>query len=275
MSKKNTKFIDAHAHVTSKYYSYDAMYHIFTQMLENDIEFLILNGGHRQENKEIIELKKMLKNTDNPLNKDLSKLIQPCIGIHPEDSQGADDYLLIKDLINDDIVGIGEIGLDYYYADALSREEQIASFENQVKLAKELNLPVVVHIRDKENTWLAYEDAFEILKKYKVKHMLHTFAGNTQIAKKFLEIDSYFSFSGVITFGSSQQTREVVKMIPLERILTETDSPYLRPHPFKNEINEPNKVMFTAYYIAGVLNIGMDKFVARVNKNVRELFNIK
>ncbi|QGZ97437.1 TatD family deoxyribonuclease [Mycoplasma sp. NEAQ87857] len=265
MSKKRNKFVDAHNHLSIAYYkSPHIIDMIVEQAIANRIEFFIVNGGHPEENLEVIQLSQKYP------------IIKPCVGIHPESGIDGNDYLKVEPLITPHIVGIGEIGLDYYYEDAPTRENQIASFKNQIKLAHKYNLPAVIHLRDKENEFQAYQDAYEILKEFpNLKFMFHTYAGNLEWAKKFLEFKNcYFSFSGVVTFGSANITREVIKFLPLDRILTETDSPYLRVHPYTGDTNEPNTVLFVAYYIAGLKEVGMEKFVDRVNRNLRNLFNL-
>ncbi|MGZ9755795.1 TatD family hydrolase [Mycoplasma sp. 246B] len=267
MSNKKNKFIDAHCHLFTEYYKKEEIENIVAGISNNNIEFIINNGGSHKNNLECINL--ALK----------YHFIKACIGIHPESGEGENGYLQVEKLLNEHqnlIVGIGEIGLDYYYEDGLSKEKQLLSFENQIKLANKYNLPAVIHIRDKENVYQAYRDVYEILKKYpNLKCMLHTFAGDLYWAKKFMEFKNlYFSFSGVITFGSADKTRDVIKMLPLDRILTETDSPYLRVHPYRNQINEPITVVYVAYYISGLKSIGMDKFVDRINRNLRKLFNL-
>lgn len=268
MSKKKNKFVDAHCHINLTYYKNpEVIKEIVSASSTNRVEFFINNGGHPKENIEVIELAKKYS------------VFKACIGIHPEAGKNANDYQEVEKLLLENreyISGIGEIGLDYYYEDGLDKNRQIDSFKNQIKLADKYNLPAVIHIRDKVDSFQAYQDVYSILKEYpNLKCMLHTFAGNTEWAQKFLEFKNlYFSFSGVITFGSSQNTRDVIKLIPLERILTETDSPYLRPHPYIDEINEPNTVVYVSYYLAGLKNVGMDKFVDRVNKNLRILFNL-
>ncbi|SJZ47524.1 TatD family hydrolase [Mycoplasmopsis verecunda] len=267
MSKKRNKFVDAHNHLSINYYkNEDIIDMICEQAIANRIEFFIVNGGHPEENVEVLQLAQKYH-----------PLIKPCIGIHPESGIDGDDYKRIENLIDDSVVGIGEIGLDYYYPDGPSRENQIASMKNQIILANNHNLPVVIHIRDKDDCYLAYQDVYEMLLEFpKIKCMLHTFAGNLQWAKKFMEFENlYFSFSGSVTYGTTNKTREVIQFLPLERILTETDSPYLRVHPYTGEMNEPNSVLFVAYYIAGLKNVGMDKFADRVNRNLRNLFNLK
>ncbi|WP_025755159.1 TatD family hydrolase [Mycoplasmopsis cricetuli] len=263
MAKKRTKFVDAHNHLTDKYYPEWAIDEIIQQAKIHNIEFMIVNGGHREENYKVIELAKKYQ------------IVKPAIGIHPEDLKHNDDIKLIEPLINEQIIAIGEIGIDYYYEDASDPELQKQAFENQVILAQKYNLPVIVHIRDKENCYQAYEDVYKILSKYKVKSMLHTFAGNLEMAKKFQTLNCYFSFSGTVTYGSADETRKIIEYLPLDKILTETDSPYLRVHPYTGELNEPNTVLFVSYYIAGIKKIGMDKFVNKINSNLRKLFNLK
>ncbi|QNM93639.1 TatD family hydrolase [Mycoplasma sp. Pen4] len=265
MSSKKSKFVDAHNHLSIEYYKNDDIIDmIIEQAHANRIEFFIVNGGHPKENHEVIDLAKR------------HPIIKPCVGIHPESGKDKDDWKQIENLITPEVVGIGEVGLDYYYEDAPSRENQIDSLKGQLDLAIKHDLPVVIHIRDKEDEYQAYQDTYDLLKQYpNIKCMLHTYAGNIEWAEKFMEFKNlYFSFSGVCTFGSANTTREVIKFLPLERILTETDSPYLRVHPYTGEKNEPNTVLFVAYYIAGLKGIGMEKFTDRINRNLRKLFNL-
>ncbi|ADE19774.1 TatD family hydrolase [Mycoplasma crocodyli] len=265
MSKKRTSFVDAHCHLFDKNYINDfSVDKMIERAIKNNIEFLIVNGGHEKENKKIIDLSKKYP------------IVKALIGIHPEDGKDKDDYKKIENLIDENVCGIGELGLDYYYEDAPSREKQIESLEGQIKLAHSKKLPVVLHVRDKEGSDLAFEDTYKIVSKFNgLKFMLHTYAGNIEWAKKFMKFNCYFSFSGVVTFGSNDQAREVVKFLPVERILVETDSPYLRSHPYVNLVNEPSTVLFVAYYVAGLKGIGMDKFNTIINRNLRELFNLK
>ncbi|MFV8418712.1 TatD family hydrolase [Mycoplasma sp. CR] len=266
MGKKRNKFVDAHNHISINYYkSPDIIDMIVEQAHHNRIDFLMVNGGHPEENKEVLELAKKYE------------IIKPIIGIHPESGVDGNDYKQVEELLTPDVVGIGEIGLDYYYEDAPSRQNQIDSMTNQIILANKYKLPAVIHIRDKENCDLAYQDAYDILSKYpETKCMLHTYSGTLQWAKKFEQFPNlYFSFSGSITYGTNNQAREVISYLPLERMLTETDAPYLRVHPYTGELNEPNTVLFVAYYMAGIKQVGMEKFVDRINRNLRNLFGLK
>ncbi|WP_406614127.1 TatD family hydrolase [Mycoplasma corogypsi] len=267
MGKKYNMFVDAHCHISSQNYNNpDIIEMIIEQTYANRIQFLIVNGGYDKENEEVNELAQK------------HEVIKACVGIHPEGKPlGEKDYERVEAYINENTVGIGEIGLEYFYDWGCSREVQIKSVKAQIKLAKKYNLPVVVHLRDKEDSNLAYEDFYQImLENRDLRVMLHTYAGDLDYAKKFLEFPNlYFSFSGVVTFGSSDKTREVIKFLPLDRILTETDAPFLRVHPYTGEKNEPNTVLFVSYYIAGLKGVGMDKFVDRINRNLRKLFNLK
>ncbi|TDV24474.1 TatD DNase family protein [Mycoplasmopsis mustelae] len=268
MSKKRNKFVDAHCHVVSSYYKNpEIINEIVIAAKYNNIEFFINNGGHPNENFEVIKLAQKYP------------IFKACIGIHPEAGSDIKDYVEVEQLLlkyRDSVIGIGEIGIDYFYPDAPTRENQIKSFLNQIKLSDKYNLPAVIHIRDQDKQFTAYQDVYEILKQFpNLKCMLHTFAGDEFWAQKFLEFPNlYFSFSGVITYGSSKITKNVIQMLPLDRILTETDSPYLRVHPYTGEKNEPNTVVYVSYYLAGLKGVGMDKFVDRINRNLRKLFNL-
>ncbi|WP_036452499.1 TatD family hydrolase [Mycoplasma buteonis] len=266
MSKKRNKFIDAHCHLSLKYYKNEEILdEIILATKHNRLEFLIVNGGHAEENLETLKLAEKYP-----------EIVKPCVGLHPEDKLSENDGEIIEKIVNNQVVGIGEIGLEYFYETENSREIQLKSLESQILLALKLDLPVVVHLRDKDDSEQAYQDFYQIMKKYpNLRVMLHTYAGTKEWSEKFLTFKNlYFSFSGVATFGSADQTREVIKFLPLDRILTETDSPYLRVHPYTGETNEPNTVLYVSYYLAGLKSVSMEKFVDRVNRNLRTLFRI-
>ncbi|VEU70037.1 TatD family hydrolase [Mycoplasmopsis glycophila] len=265
MGKKRNKFIDAHCHLSLEFYKNEAIIdEIILAAEHNRIDFFIVNGGHEQENHYVKELAKKYD------------IIKPCVGFHPEDKVQGNEGEKLEKLIDSSVVAVGEIGLEYFYDWGSTREQQLNSVKSQIAIAKKYDLPAVVHLRDKENCYQAYEDFYQIMQENKdLRVMLHTFAGNKEWAQKFMEFKNlYFSFSGVATFGSAETTREVIKEIPLNRILVETDSPFLRVHPYTGETNEPNTVLYVYYYVAGLKGIGMEKFVDRVNRNVRELFRI-
>ena len=150
------------------------------------------------------------------------------VGIHPEyaDKFDAEDVEKLGEMAksSDKVVAIGEIGLDYHY-DGYDREKQISLFKEQVILANDLGLPVIVHCRD------AIGDCMEILKKLKPKGVMHCFSGSWETAKEVLSLGMYLGFTGVLTFKNSKKAREVVEKMPADRILFETDCPYMAPEP--------------------------------------------
>ncbi|RIV16608.1 TatD family hydrolase [Mycoplasmopsis gallopavonis] len=266
MGKKRNKFIDAHCHISLDIYKDEAIIEeIMLAALHNKIDFFIVNGGHTKEN---LYVKELAKKYD---------LVKPCVGFHPEDKPQGNEGEILESLIDESIVAIGEVGLEYFYDWGSSREQQLASLRSQIQVGIKHDLPIVVHLRDKEDSDQAYQDFYDIMKENpNLRVMLHTFVGTVEWAKKFLEFPNlYLSFSGVSTFGSAENTREVIKITPLDRMLLETDAPFLRVHPYTGEKNEPNTILYVYYYVGGLKGIGMEKFVDRINRNVRNLFRIK
>jgi TatD DNase family protein len=191
------------------------------------------------------------------------------IGIHPENI--VDNYEFLNNIIKENInnkklVAIGEIGLDYYYGKE-TRSEQIELFEYQLKLAELYNLPVVVHSRE------ATLDTITLLKKYKVTGVVHCFNGSLETAKELIKMGFYIGVGGVMTFKNSK-IDEVIKEIPLDRILLETDSPYLTPEPFRKYSNEPKYIRTIAEYLANIKNINISEVEKVTEINVHNLFLI-
>lgn len=181
------------------------------------------------------------------------------------------------------VVAIGEVGLDYWHQPKgvptdIFRQKQIETFGREVALAKEVNLPLILHVRP--SNWEAddaYRDLYEILKKADWRGVLHCYTGNWQIAKKFLDLGYYIGFTGVITFPPAKVAAilETVKNCPLERILSETDAPYLSPVPYRGKRNEPAYVRYVVAKIAEIKNIGLELAANQLVKNAEKLFNIK
>lgn len=165
------------------------------------------------------------------------------------------------------IVAIGEIGLDYHYPnfDKKLQEEQ---FVKQLNFAYKNNLPAIIHCRD------AYDDLLKILKNldFKIKGVVHCFGGNLEQAKELINLGLLISFTGIITFPKAEKIREVVKNIPLEKIMIETDCPYLAPVPYRGKRNEPIYVEFVAQKIAEIKNTTFEKVAEITTKNAKEFF---
>ncbi|WP_027334591.1 TatD family hydrolase [Mycoplasmopsis felifaucium] len=248
------KYIDCHMHPLKIYY--EDNYQVVEKAYNKGVSAMLVTGCNAQENEEVLNICKHFNYT------------YPVIGIHPNESTGKQDADIIKQQLTNDVVAIGEIGLDYYYSET-NKEKQKESFIAQIEVAKEHNLPVVVHMRD------SYEDLYEIMKQFPmVKFMIHTYSGDIEWAKKFYDLGCYFSFSGTVTYKNASKTIEVVKWLPVERILTETDSPYLTPATKRGMKNYPNYVIYTANFIAGLKDMPIEKFADKILKNAKELFKL-
>ena len=201
----------------------------------------------------------------------VDKMIYGTFGIHPhESSRDIVTKDLIKDYVNKDnkIIGVGETGLDFFYnnSDKLS---QIKSFEQHIEASIELNCPLIVHSRSAE------KETFEILNAYKDKNtkiLMHCFTGTTDFAKKLFELNCHFSASGIITFKNSVELQETFKIIPLNKLLIETDSPYLSPEPNRGKKNEPSFIKFTAYKLSQIKQIDVAEIILNTTKNFNNLF---
>lgn len=160
-------------------------------------------------------------------------------------------------------VCIGEIGLDYYHKDYGSKESQQELFIRQIELANELELPIAVHTRDAE------EDTIEILKKYPLrrKSIMHCFSGSDKLANAALDAGFYISFSGTVTYKSNTSLQEICRSIPSDRLLLETDSPYLSPIPYRGKLNNPMRISATYGFVSNLRNIDIDDLKELVKKN--------
>jgi TatD DNase family protein len=176
------------------------------------------------------------------------------------------------------VVGIGECGLDYFHIESENedniKENQKKIFKKQLELAKEINKPLVIHCRPSKYSVDAYKDIYEILKDEEYnKIIFHFFAGNKEIAEKFIDLGYYFTFGGVVTLTS--QYDKIVKVIPNDKILLETDAPYITPLKFKGEINQPINIIETYNKISELIEVPLPDLEKQVIKNNEKIFNIK
>ena len=165
-------------------------------------------------------------------------------------------------------VAIGEIGLDYHY-DFSPRELQKEIFELQLKLSKELDLPVIIHDRE------AHEDTMTLLKKYRPKGVVHCFSGSVEFARECIKEGWYLALGGVVTFKNAVKMKEVAADIPLEKLLLETDAPYLTPVPYRGKENQPAYVRFVAEEISKIRNVSFENIVQASSQNAEKVFAIK
>lgn len=191
-------------------------------------------------------------------------------GIHPSCINGIpDNYLdIVKDYASKDkCVAIGEIGLDYYY-DFTEKSLQKRVFKEQLQLAKELNLPVVIHCRD------AYDETLNILREYDVKAVIHCYSGSKEMVKEFLKLNTYISFTGVVTFKNAKKAVESLKEVPLNRLLIETDSPYMSPEPVRGTLNNSSNITYIAKKYGEILNLTESEVLKLTYDNAMDFFGI-
>lgn len=198
--------------------------------------------------------------------------IHASVGVHPLYTKGesASVESLSKVAKHKKVVAIGETGLDYFY-DAESKEQQLSLFRTHVQAAVEIGLPLIIHTRD------ARQDTLDILRQenaQKVGGVLHCFTESLEMAESAMEMGFYISFSGIITFNNADELRETAKKIPLNRILVETDSPYLTPKPFRGKPNSPMYVSEVAKLVAEIRSEDYNEFCKATTENYRRLFNI-
>ena len=208
----------------------------------------------------------ILKISDN------NKNIYSTLGIHPHESDNmtAEIKNKIKKLSsNKKVIGIGETGLDYYYENS-NRENQIKSFIMHIEIAQDLNLPLVIHMRSAES------EMIDIIEKYYKKKefsgVIHCFTGSTEFMQKLLQYNFLFSISGIVTFKNSTELRETIKMIPINKILVETDAPFLAPVPVRGRANEPAYITHTVEYVSKMFNLDYSEFSAITSNNFFNLF---
>jgi len=205
------------------------------------------------------------------VNKD--EIIYGTVGIHPHES---DTNTITKSEIvkslkeNPKIIGIGETGLDYYYNNS-DKEKQISSFKTHIEAAIECDVPIIIHSRDAE------DDTFNILNEYKEHNpriLMHCFTGSKKFSEKLLTLNSYFSASGIITFKKSLELQDTFKNLPLEKLLIETDSPFLAPVPKRGKINEPSYLKYTLEHMAKIKNIPPQEMELITSRNFKKLFEV-
>lgn len=249
-------FTDTHCHFEKQYY--DNYNEVFQNAFNNNVSRFIACGCSKDANAEAVNLS---NNND---------FVYTTIGFHPDQANFYTDKDLeeLKKLIitNKKVIGIGEIGLDYHY-DGYDKGKQITLFEKQLKIAEELKLPVVIHSRD------ATQDTIDILKKYNVKGVIHSFSGSFEVAKIYISMGFKLGVNGVVTFKNSNLS-DTLSKLDISNLVLETDSPYLTPEPFRGQKNESKNILYIAKKIAEIYNIELEKVSEITNKNIKEIFDI-
>lgn len=254
------KFIDSHAHLDDERFD-DDREELINSLQENGIEAVLNPGADLKTSRAAVAL----------ANK--YPFIYAAVGCHPHDSKFMNDDTMniFRELAkNKKVLGIGEIGLDYYY-DNSDRETQKIWFREQIRLAKELDLPYIVHDRD------AHEDIIRIMKEEHhtgTRGILHCYSGSVEMTREFMKLGFYISLGGPVTFKKAKTPKMVAKEVPMERLLIETDSPYLAPEPFRGKRNEPKFVKYVAEEIAGIREVTVSEIAEKTKENFKRLFNL-
>jgi TatD DNase family protein len=254
--------IDSHAHIQGKEYAGEAA-DVIARASAAGVEKIIAVGGAGD----------MSSNTEAVALADSFPNIYATVGMHPHDAKdvGADELRALRALTSQPkVIAVGETGLDYYYNHS-PHEVQCRVFTQFIRMARETGLPIVVHERD------AAEEAAELLRNEggrELHGVIHCFTGNYEAACAYLDLGFYLSFTGIITFKNAEPLRDVVRKVPLERMLVETDSPFLTPVPHRGKRNEPAYVRLVAETVANVKGISLEDVARITTENVQNLFKI-
>ena len=248
--------VDTHCHLFLEYY--DDIQGVLDRARANDIGAVIVNGTNISDNKEVLRL---------VLEYDM---VYGALGIQPEeiDDSWEDTLSFIEEHIHDNkIIAIGEIGLDYHYDD--DRELQKCVFRKQLELAQKYNIPVIIHSRD------CIQETYDILKEYRVRGILHCYSGSLEMARLFNKLGFYLGIGGICTFKNASKIVDVIKNIPLEYIVLETDSPYLSPEPYRGRVNEPSNIGIILEKICDIKCLSYKEASDVIYSNILALFDKK
>lgn len=252
--------IDTHSHIDMDNYK-DRFEEVLKTAFEYGVKKIVIPGVEPSGFERILSLCEKYEN------------IYGAVGIHPEEVNYFDENsekLLKEYLKHEKIIAVGEIGLDYYW-DKSQTEKQKEIFEKQILIAKEAKKPVLVHDRE------AHQDTFEILKKTNAAEIgvvMHCFSGSPEFAAECVKEGFYIALGGVTTFKNAKKAKEVAKTIPLDRLLLETDAPYMTPVPYRGKENQPAYVKFVAQEIANLRNISFEEVAKATTENAQRLLKI-
>jgi len=250
--------IDVHAHYDDKRYNDDRDI-IINAVKQSGVDRIINCGANIKSSKISVELAEKYD------------FVYANVGVHPHDSERTPENtidILSGLLKNKKVLAVGEIGLDFF-RNFSSKESQRLWFKKQMDFAADINYPVVIHDRD------AHAECLETAKKYKgrVKGLFHCYAGSVEMARELIKLDYMMSFGGVATFTNAKTCVEVIKEIPLDYILLETDCPYLTPHPCRGERNDSSYLPLIAQKIAQIKNITAEAVISKTGDNAKKCFN--
>lgn len=255
------ELFDSHAHYDDKRFAEDYE-EVILNAFNSCVKYILNAGSDIDTSKKSIQLAEKFD------------FIYAAVGVHPHEVEklNDDEFDELKKLCSHSkVVAVGEIGLDYYY-DHSPREVQRYWFEKQIEMGKELKLPLILHNRD------SHEDMMNIIRKhapYSNPGVFHCFTGSWEMAKELLELGFYISFGGPITFKNAKKAIEIMENMPEDKILIETDCPYLTPEPFRGRRNDSSYVRIVAEKIAEVRGVSVEEVAKRTTVNTKRLFGIE
>jgi len=249
--------VDTHAHLEVV----DSISEVLDRAFKNGVETVVAVSSDLDSSRKTIEISNSFHT------------VYSAVGIHPHEASCFSESVLaqLANLLREKgVKAIGETGLDYHYSHS-NKQSQIISFTNHIGLSIEFDLPVIIHIRE------AFEDVLNILREpdfSNARGVIHCFTGDYETAKGFIDLGFFISFSGIVTFKNAEDVRDAAEKIPLDRMLIETDSPYLAPVPFRGKRNEPAYVIHVAEKIAELRGVSYEKIAQITTANAKELFKL-
>lgn len=251
--------VDTHTHLNTSKFN-DNYKEVIDKALKAGVELMIVVGFDKETNKRAIELAETFP------------FLYATVGFHPTDATNVteDDFELLKiQLKHPKVVGVGECGLDFYW-DKDHIDKQIEVFQKQIELSLVYKKPLVIHMRE------ASEATYNVLSDYQdISGIMHCYSGSAEMAKQFMNLGLHISLGGPVTFKNGHKPKEVARVVPLDRLLIETDSPYLSPHPLRGKINEPKNVKLIAEAIAKEKDVSYQTIASHTTENALRLFGIK
>lgn len=249
---------DSHAHLDDAKFDLD-LEEVVEKITSSCVKYVVDVGSNLESSKKAVELSEKYP------------FLYAAVGVHPCDAEETDLVFpeIEKLAKHKKVVAIGESGLDYYWDDC-PKDIQKASFIKHIELASKLNLPLIVHNRD------AHGDTLQILKEHRPeKAIIHCFSGSPEMAKELCKMGYYISFAGAVTFKNARSLPDAVKVVPRDKLLVETDSPYLTPEPFRGKRNDPSFVSYTAQKIAEILDVSYEEIAKITCENARRIYGLE
>lgn len=263
----NKKIFDAHLHFNDNYkYNESMIEQLLNEAINENVGGFLCASFDIESSQRAVQLAQKHKN-----------IIFAGVAIHPNDVPKYDDSIFqkLESLAqNKEVICIGETGLDYYYSKE-HKKIQKHFFIKHIEIASKFNKVLQIHIRDAIDVFDAYEDVISILKQHSLPRVIiHCFSANLEIANKFLALGCLLNIGGAVTFKNAKSLQEVVVNIPLERMLVETDAPYLTPHPFRGQLNEPKHINLTVEKIAELKNVSKEEVIKSTTSNAIKIFGL-